>query len=78
MNEYDIDLDIFSYDEIGKIINFFILIEKTKKGRVKKELLKEKYKEYRTIISSIALEKKYDKMLQKKSGISIYKVMRDL
>lgn len=76
--DYEIDYEIFSVEEIGKIISFFALIEETKHKRIKKELLKEKYKEYRQIVNSICLEKKYDKMLEKKCGISIYKLMRSL
>lgn len=69
--EYKIDYDMFNVAEIIKIIEFFRLIESTKKKRVKKEILLEKYREYQNILNNKALEKKYDKMLFDKSGISL-------
>ena len=78
MDEYIIDFDLFNAQEIIKIINFFILIEQTKTKRINKELLLSKYNEYRNILNNKTLEKKYDKMLHKKSKISIYQVMKDL
>lgn len=76
MDEYKIDYDMFEVLEIVKIIDFFRLIESTKKKKVSKALLKEKYNEYRNIINNKALEKKYDKMLYEKSKVSIYEVIK--
>lgn len=78
MNDYDIDYDIFSYEEIGIIISFFVLVEESKTKRIKKDILKERYKEYRNVVNSISLEKKYDKMLEKRCGVSIYRLMKSL
>lgn len=78
MEEYKIDYDMFEVLEIVKIIDFFRLIESTKKRKVSKALLKEKYNEYRNIINNKALEKKYDKMLYDKSKVSIYEVIKEL
>lgn len=78
MEEYKIDYDMFNVMEIVKIIDFFRLIESTKKKKVSKTLLKDKYNEYRNIINNKALEKKYDKMLFEKSKISIYEVIKSL
>lgn len=78
MDEYKIDYDMFNVYEIVKIIDFFKLIESTKRKKVSKTLLKEKYNEYRNIINNKSLEKKYDKMLLEKSKVSIYEVVKDL
>ncbi len=74
---YKIDYDMFTTMEIVKIIEFFRLIESTKTKKVKKELLVSKYREYQNIINNKALEKKYDKMLEEKSNVSIYNVMKN-
>ena len=76
--DYQIDYDLFSVEEIVKIINFMKLIEDTKRKKVSKELLKTKYNEYRTILNNKSLEKQYDKMLLKKSNVSIYDTMKNI
>ncbi len=78
VNDYIIDFDMFNVEEIVKIINFFKLIEDTKRKKVNKQLLIEKYNEYRTILNNKTLEKQYDKMLIKKSNISIYDTMKNV
>ena len=78
MDEYKIDYEMFNTIEIIKILEFFHLIEKTKYQRVNKELLKEKYNEYRSILNNKALEKQYDKMLYEKSKVSIYQTMKNI
>ena len=74
--KFDIDYELFDAMEIVKIIEFFCLIEKTKTKKVNPEVLVSKYKEYRNIINNKSLEKQYDKMLYKKSKVSIYEVMK--
>lgn len=76
--KYDIDYEIFNVTEIVKIIEFFHLIEQTKTRKIKPDLLVSKYREYQSILNNKTLEKQYDKMLLKKSGISIYQVMKPL
>lgn len=76
-NDYEIDFDLFETLEIVKIFKFFELIEITKRKKINKDLINEKYAEYKTIINNKTLEKKYDKMLQGVIGISIYKTMKD-
>lgn len=76
MQEYKIDYELFEVGEIVKIIEFFRLIESTKNRKINKDLLIEKYNEYRNILRSKSLEKKYDKMLYDKSRVSIYQVMK--
>lgn len=78
VSDYMIDYEMFSAEEIIKIISFMHLIEETKRKNVNKELLKNKYNEYRSILNNKALEKQYDKMLYKKSQVSIYQVMKDI
>ena len=69
---YEIDYDMFTTIEIVKIIEFFRLVESTKTKKVNPKTLVTKYHEYQNILNNKSLEKKYDKMLQKKSNISIW------
>lgn len=78
MDEYKIDYDMFTVEEIIKIFNFFRLIEQTKFRKISRQILTDEYRGYRNIINNKALEKKYDKMLFDKSGVSIYQVMKKL
>ena len=79
IKEYTIDYDMFSLEEVVKIISFFKTIENINKNRrYKKDDVIEKYNEYRNIINNKSLEKKYDKMLLEKSKVSIYEVVKDL
>lgn len=74
---YQIDYDMFSTMEIVKIIEFFRLIESTKTKKVNPKTLVEKYREYQNILKNKTLEKKYDKMLEKKSNISIWETVKN-
>ena len=76
--EYKIDYELYSVDELVKIIKFFQLIEKTKTKRVAKDELINGYNEYRNILKNKALEKEYDRMLFEKSHVSIYDVMKNV
>ena len=79
LKEYDIDYDMFSLEEIVKIVGFFDLIEKINRGRkYKKEYAINKYNEYRNILNNKSLEKKYDKMLFNLSKVSIYHTMKGI
>lgn len=73
---YEIDYDMFTTIEIVKIIEFFRLIESTKTKKINSKMLIEKYHEYQNILNNKSLEKKYDKMLQKKSNISIWDTVK--
>ena len=75
---FDIDYEMFTTEEIIKIINFYQDVIKYTKRRITKEALKTSYKEYKNIINSIALEKQYDKKFFDKTNISIYKVIKSL
>ena len=74
---YQIDYDMFSTMEIVKIIEFFRLIESTKTKKVNPKILVEKYREYQNILKNKTLEKKYDKMLQNKSSVSIWETVKN-
>ncbi len=74
---YQIDYDMFSTMEIVKIIEFFRLIESTKTKKVNPKILVEKYREYQNILKNKTLEKKYDKMLQNKSNVSIWDTVKN-
>lgn len=76
--EYLIDYDLFTVEEVIKIISFMRLIEQTKQKKVSTKLLQEQYKEYRLILNNKSLEKQYDKMLEEKSGVSIYRIMKSI
>ena len=74
---YQIDYDMFSTMEIVKIIEFFRLIESKKTKKVNPKILVEKYREYQNILKNKTLEKKYDKMLQNKSNVSIWDTVKN-
>ena len=77
IKEYAIDYDMFTVEEIIKIVNFFKIIENINKNRrYKKDEVIEKYNEYRNILNNKSLEKQYDKMMEKRSNVSIYQTMK--
>ena len=77
IKEYTIDYDMFSLEEVVKIISFFKTIENINKNKkYKKDAVIEKYNEYRSILNNKSLEKQYDKMLEKRSNVSIYQTMK--
>ena len=76
--DFEIDYDLFNTEEIVKIFNFFGLILKNAKHPVSKKELLESYREYRNILNNKTLEKQYDKMLLKKSNVSIYDTMKNI
>lgn len=78
MDEYKIDYELFTTQELIKIIEFFKLIENTKTKKINKDLLINKHNEYRAIINNKSLEKQYDEMLFKKSKVSIYQTIKNL
>lgn len=78
MDEYKIDYQLFTAQELIRIIEFFKLIEDTKTKKINKDFLINKYNEYRAIINNKSLEKQYDKMLFKKSKVSIYQTIKNL
>jgi uncharacterized protein YktA (UPF0223 family) len=73
-----IDFDLFTTEEIVAIFSFYNLIERNNKHKVKPELVLNSYQNYRNIINSISLEKKYNKQFEDKTGISIYHVIKEL
>lgn len=75
---YEIDYDIFTTDEIIKIIGFYQNVIKYQKHKISKNDLKVSYLLYKNTINSIALEKKYNKNFLEKTGISIYHLIRSL
>ncbi len=75
---YKIDYDMFTTEEIIKIINFFNMIWKHQNRAFPSSDVAKAYHEYRTIINNKALEKQYDAMFQKETGISIFHTLNDL
>ena len=76
IKEYKIDYEIFTTEEVVNIINFFKLVEKIndQKKYDKAQVISD-YNNYRNILKSKTLEKKYDKMLEEVSQVSIYHTM---
>jgi uncharacterized protein YktA (UPF0223 family) len=70
---YPIDYDMFTAAEVIKLINFYNMMLSADKYPYSKIL--QNYQEYRNIINSIALEKKYDALFEKETGISIYRTV---
>lgn len=75
---YDIDYDIFTIEEIIKIINFYQDVMKYQKHKISKTDLKESYLIYKNTINNLSLEKKYNQNFYEKTGISIYHLIKSL
>ncbi len=76
MYTYPIDYELFTSEEVGKIIEFLSLIEDANERKVDAIVLSKKHREFRNIINSKAMEKKIDREFQKVSGYSIYKTIK--
>ena len=63
---YEIDYDLFTVEEIIKIIQFYQLMGQYKNNKVSKQKIKEAYLEYKNIINNLSLEKRYMKIFIKK------------
>lgn len=73
---YEIDYDLFTVDEIIKIIEFYHAMIKYVNHKVSKDIIKTRYLEYKNIIHNLSLEKKYNERFYKSTGISIYEEMK--
>ena len=73
---YEIDYDLFTVDEIIKIIEFYHAMTKYVNRKVSKDIIKTRYLEYKNIIHNLSLEKKYNERFYKSTGISIYEEMK--
>ena len=73
---YEIDYDLFTVDEIIKIIEFYHSMTKYVNHKVSKDVIKMRYLEYKNIIHNLSLEKKYNERFYKSTGISIYEEMK--
>ena len=76
MYSYPIDYDLFTQEEIVKIIEFLSLIEDANESKIEGIVLSHKYNEYRKIINSKSIEKQIDREFEKVSGYSIYKTIK--
>lgn len=81
-NEFEetvkIDYELFTTEELVTIFSFFNLMEKNNRRAQKAQVVLDAYQAYRNTINSIALEKKYNKQFEDKTGISIYHVIKNL
>lgn len=75
---YEIDYDLFTVEEIIKIIQFYQLMGQYKNNKVSKQKIKEAYLEYKNIINNLSLEKRYNENFYQKTGISIYKTIKSI
>ncbi len=78
MYSYPIDYEDFSAEEVVVLVEFFALIEDANEGKVNKELLLKKYKEYRSILNSVSYEKSMEREFKKVSGYSIYQTIKKI
>ena len=76
MYSYPIDYDLYSPEEVIKLVEFYALVEDANEGKLNKELLHKKYKEFRNIVNSISTEKQIDNEFEKLSGYSIFKTIQ--
>lgn len=75
---YEIDYDLFTVEEIIKIIQFYQLMGQYKNNKVSKQKIKEAYLEYKNIINNLSLEKHYNENFYQKTGISIYQTIKSI
>ncbi len=78
MYSYPIDYTEFEQDEVITLIEFFSLIEDANEGKVSKELLLKKYKEFRSLLNSVSYEKQIDRDFERVSGYSIFKTIKKI
>lgn len=78
MYSYPIDYDLYSPEEVIKLVEFYALVEDANEGKSKKELVLKKYNEFRKIVNSISMEKQIDREFEKISGYSIFKTIQKL
>ena len=75
---YEIDYDLFTVEEIIKIIQFYQLMGQYKNNKVSKQKIKEAYLEYKNIINNLSLEKRHNEKFYQKTGISIYQTIKSI
>jgi len=76
MYSYPLDYDLFTSDEIAKLVEFLSLIEDANKRKVDAFVLSKKHQEFQKICNSKSLEKKIDRDFKKVSGYSIYQTIK--
>ncbi len=76
--DFEIDYDMFTTEEIVKIYNFYKLVIRYAHNPNQQTKILSEYDAYRKIINNKALEKKYDKKFEAKTGISIYHLIKSL
>ncbi len=76
--DFEIDYDMFTTEEIVRIYNFYKLVIRFAHNHLHQEEVLAEYEIYRKIINNKALEKKYDKNFETKTGISIYHLIKSI
>ncbi|PGL69751.1 UPF0223 family protein [Bacillus sp. AFS055030] len=73
--QYPISYD-WTTDETIEVIKFYTAVEKAYEKGIDREVLMAAYKQFKTIVPSIAEEKKLCNELEEISGYSAYRVMQ--
>ena len=78
MYSYPIDYEIYSKEEIVKIVEFLDLIVEANTKKINEAKLIAKYKEYQKVINAKSTLKRIDKDFESITGYSIYKTMKKI
>lgn len=78
MYTYPIDYELFTPEEIAKIIEFLSLVEDANESKSKVDpfVLSKKHQYFQKLINSKSMEKKIDRDFERVSGYSIYKTIK--
>lgn len=74
---YYVDESLYDTLDLVKLFGFFSFIEKAEALEYEPQEIIDRYNEYRSVVRNKDLERKYDKMLQEKCGVSIHKVVEN-
>lgn len=78
MTSYDIDYHQFKTEEIIIIVEFLAYIESLNLKQVEKTTFNERYNQFRNTIQSKAMQLDIEKRFEKQTGISIYKLYKNI
>ncbi|MBK0348537.1 UPF0223 family protein [Aerococcaceae bacterium zg-ZJ1578] len=74
---YPIDSD-WTMEETIKVVDFFAAVEKVYETGLDAGVFEKKYKEFKSVVTSISEEKRLDKSFESLSGYSIYQAVKAL
>lgn len=73
--EYPIDLT-WSHEEMRNVVSLWNAVELAYEQGVKKEAFLKTYRNFKKVIPSIGEEKRYGALFEKRSGYSLYQVVK--